>query len=353
MTLNTNALSFLQDVMGYNQAQHPKTSADKGIKLAVIDSAYVSSSFAAGTLPRVTFEGESTLSTKFYPVLGPYWPQPSDRVAMVPIGTTWLIIGPVSTADGGVWTPGNAHVGGNLDVTGTITSSILPTAPVITSFTSSGTWTKPANLLYVSVWCVGGGGGSGGASTTAAGQSAMGGGGGGGATAYAVIAASLLASSVTVTVGNGGTAATSTAGNTAGTGGTSSFGALLTANGGIGGVTRAASAVPHGINGGSGSATIGGTATNKILHSGGTGGTGWGSDNGLGISGHGGDSHMGGGADGRRTTASGQSLGGFTGSLYGGGASGSVISGSTTGIAGAVGGKGGVFVEEHYEPYNF
>lgn len=119
MTLNTNALSFLQDVMGFNQAQHPKSSADKGIKLAVIDSAYVSSSFATGTLPRVTFEGESTLSTKFYPVLGSYWPQPSDRVALVPIGTTWLIIGAVSNVDGGVWTPGNAHVGGNLDVTGT------------------------------------------------------------------------------------------------------------------------------------------------------------------------------------------------------------------------------------------
>lgn len=352
MTLNTNTLSFLQDVMGFNQAQHPKDSSDRGIKLAVIDSAYVASSFATGTLPRVTFEGESTLSTKFYPVLGPYWPQPSDRVALVPIGTTWLIIGPVSAGDGGVWTPGNAHVGGNLDVTGTITTSVLPTAPNMRVFTSSGTWNKPANLLYVAVWCVGGGGGSGGASTTGASQSAMGGGGGGGATAYAIIEASLLPSSVTVTVGNGGTAATSTAGNVAGTGGVSSFGTLLTANGGVGGITRTTSAVSHGIEGGAGSVTIGGSVTG-LLHSGSAGTPGWGSSNGLGMSGTGGSSHMGGGAPARRTTASGQSLGGFTGNLYGGGASGSIISGSTTGIAGAVGGKGGVFVEEHYEPYNF
>lgn len=61
-------------------------------RLAVIDPAYSAASFP-GTLPRVTFEGESTLSDKGYNVAGTYSPQPSHRVLLVPVGNTYVIIG--------------------------------------------------------------------------------------------------------------------------------------------------------------------------------------------------------------------------------------------------------------------
>lgn len=61
-------------------------------RLAVVDPAYVAGSFP-GTLPRVTFEGESTLSAKRYNVAGTYSPQPGHRVLMVPVGSTYVIVG--------------------------------------------------------------------------------------------------------------------------------------------------------------------------------------------------------------------------------------------------------------------
>lgn len=224
---------------------------------------------------------------------------------------------------------------------------LVPTSQIYTNTGSTATWTRPAGLAYIDLTVSGGGGGSGGAVATAAGESSMGGGGGGGATARLRIAAALLPATVTVTVGAGGTAGAATAGVSAGTGGTSSFGTLVTAGGGTGGVCRAASAVSHGIEGGTGSNTIGGTLT-ALLHSGTAGAPGWGSDNGLGISGTGGASHLGGGAVARRTTAAGQGLAGNNGRTYGGGASGSINSGGTAARVGAVGAQGIVIVEEYY-----
>lgn len=88
-------LSFLDGISGY--VRHSTNgSADKGIRLAVIDPAY---SFTAVPYPtsvplaRVTFEGETTLSGKYYPIASGYVPTPGARVWMVPIGTTWLIAG--------------------------------------------------------------------------------------------------------------------------------------------------------------------------------------------------------------------------------------------------------------------
>jgi hypothetical protein len=90
-------------------------------------------------------------------------------------------------------------------------------------------------LRAIRVMCQGAGGGGGGCVATGAGQNAVAGGGGGGAYAEKFITdIAGLASSVTVTVGAGGTGGT--AGNNAGaSGGTSSFGALVSANGGSGG----------------------------------------------------------------------------------------------------------------------
>ena len=104
----------------------------------------------------------------------------------------------------------------------------------VQTFTANGTWTRPANLLWVSVELVGGGGGSGGVAATSSTQNGASGAGGGGGYVRKLIPAASLAASVAVTVGAGGTAgaATPAAG---GTGGTTSFGAACSATGGGGG----------------------------------------------------------------------------------------------------------------------
>lgn len=99
-------------------------------------------------------------------------------------------------------------------------------------FTASGTWTYPTSGLHkISVACVGGGGGGGSANGTIG---SSGGGGAGGAIAASTLTVSSITGNVTVTVGSGG------AQNTAG--GSTSFGAHLTATGGSGG-TAAGSGV--------------------------------------------------------------------------------------------------------------
>lgn len=81
----------------------------------------------------------------------------------------------------------------------------------ITSFTSSGTWTKQADVSKVLVFCVGGGGGGGGYAST----------------------------------GNGGN------------GGTSSFGSYCSASGGVGGLTSGGGGTPPRQGGAGGSTGVG------------------------------------------------------------------------------------------------
>ena len=70
----------------------------------------------------------------------------------------------------------------------------------LTTYTSSGTYTKPAGLVYIRVTVTGGGGGGG-----AAAGGATGFGGGGGGTAIGLIPAANLAATEAYTVGAGGT----------------------------------------------------------------------------------------------------------------------------------------------------
>lgn len=155
------------------------------------------------------------------------------------------------------------------DITSTMASSIEDALGDVANYrfvqtiyyTSNGTFTKATYpwLRAIRVKVVGGGGGGGGAATTGASQVAVGGAGGGGAYSEAFITnITGLASSVTVTVGAGGTAATA-GNNNGGAGGTGSFGAAVVANGGAGGVGQSTAGVPRYVVDTAGGLTTGGS----------------------------------------------------------------------------------------------
>lgn len=127
-------------------------------------------------------------------------------------------------------------------------------------FTSSGTWNKPANAIYVQVICIGAGGGAGsGARLTSGTADAGGGGGGGGGRSSRWYPASTLGSSETVTVGAigaGGAAITvdSTNGANGTSGGSATFGTWVNANGGGSGAGAQAAGAAAG-GGGTGGTT--------------------------------------------------------------------------------------------------
>jgi hypothetical protein len=107
-------------------------------------------------------------------------------------------------------------------------------------FTSSGTWTKPTNLLFATVEVQGGGGGS-----PSGSGNYIGGGGAGGGYGRKIFAEADLAATEAVTVG-AAAAGGSTNANGA-TGGTSSFGAHISATGGQGGYRTSATEAAGGV----------------------------------------------------------------------------------------------------------
>lgn len=118
---------------------------------------------------------------------------------------------------------------------------------IVQIFSSSGTWTKPANAKSVDILCIGGGGG-GGSGRVNAGQNGGGAGAGGGYT-WRQFPASMLSATETVTVGASGiggapVTAINSSGNNGTPGGDSSFGTLpwVFAGGGGGGVGSAGGA---------------------------------------------------------------------------------------------------------------
>ena len=97
----------------------------------------------------------------------------------------------------------------------------------VSVFTGGGTWTKPPNIKYIKVVCVGAGGGGGSGRRTIAGAVTCGGGGGGGGSISVAYfdSSSLLSTSYTINVGSGGPGApgrTVTADGTAGVNGANS-----------------------------------------------------------------------------------------------------------------------------------
>ena len=216
------------------------------------------------------------------------------------------------------------------------------TQVIRTIFTAGGTWTIASGCQYVFVQEVGGGGGSGGAASTT-GQGATSGGGGGGGYNEAWFTAAAAGASQTITIGAAGTAGTSS--TSGGNGGQTSFGALLTANGG--------SLSPNGTSstgnvsgGGAGGATSTGAGIFAINGQTGSNGMNFTATSSFYLPGSGGNSQLGFGGLGQAQLGN-TATPGNVGTGYGAGASGAGISGTAGAVAGATGTAGVMIITEY------
>lgn len=231
------------------------------------------------------------------------------------------------TAVSGLTTANNAYLR-----TGASGVPSLAAAPSIASqvFSSSGTFTTPANTTSATIFkctIIGGGGGGGGNDASSFGS------GGGGAGATAIYYASSLTASTgyAMTVGGGGAGGIGANNGSTGSASTAVFGATtITANGGAGGIHIAGNSSAGG--------GAGGTATNGTINiTGGAGGFAIGQS----LSapeeagGKGGDSTFGGGA--LSPTNGAPANGNNAAANSGGGGSGSTGAGTATGGAGGSG----------------
>jgi hypothetical protein len=80
------AASYTEDKGGHT------SSADRPIRLAQVDPAYTGIG-----MPGVIFDGETVMGAKTYPYLGAR-PEAGDRVALAPVGRSYLILGVVQTS---------------------------------------------------------------------------------------------------------------------------------------------------------------------------------------------------------------------------------------------------------------
>src|SRR5271157_665866 len=126
------------------------------------------------------------------------------------------------------------------------------------TFTSGGTYTPSNNMLYCQIQILGGGGAGGGAVNAGVAQYSSGGGGGAGEYAVGIFTAAAIGASQAVTIGAGGTGV---AGGNGNSGGNSSVGALISSNGGSGGISGPLS-TGGGLIAGGGAGGTGGSGGN-------------------------------------------------------------------------------------------
>lgn len=224
--------------------------------------------------------------------------------------------------------------------------------PAVQYFTANGSWTPSQPTLtldYVEVEVQAPGGGGGGAGVSAAATASCGSpGGAGGYSREKILAAALNLAGETVTVG--GAAAGGAAGANPGiTGTTTSFGAHVSATGGVGGVSNAAHGDNRSFNGALGGIGVGGDINTR-------GGPGQASIQSSAIgapvamNGCGGDAVLGGGARNVALVGGGAQTGnGVAADGFGGGGSGGLSYGGGAAASGGAGAPGIVIVHEFYK----
>jgi len=230
--------------------------------------------------------------------------------------------GNVLTSNGSAWLS-QAAAGGGGDY-------------IMQVYGSPATWTKPAGLKAVKVTVVGGGGGGGGAASPGC-STESGGGGGGGGVAIEYLDAPALPGPVAVTVGSGGAGGPAPGGNGV-AGGTSSFGAFLSATGGGLGNGTSTPLGPSRLSGAGGAGSGG-----QLNFNGGTSRVGSPSAGGLSYNPEGGESIFS-----TRVQTQSSAPGGTAGNAYGGGGVGAVAASPPFSFVGGAGAAGVVIVEEFY-----
>lgn len=296
------AHAFLQTIAGFTEANPASNVETRPIKMGRVDYDYNPTDFLGGIYPRILFDGEKVVSEKRYKTMVGYYPQPGHRVVLVPIGTTYLIIGTVDPA---------------------------PLDPKVDIFTSTDTWEKPPGARLVKVQVQAGGGAGGGVVASPASDVCAGAGGAGGAYGESWLSANGVDATVTVTVGTGGAGGTGTGGS----GTTSSFGSLVSASGGPGGGTTGTAASNAGVSGATAASQV---VTADLVIPGQGGGAGMRVPTGVTMGGMGGSSQLGGG--GRGCAAAGALVTGTSATGYGGGGGGACS--GTSNNAAANGGNG-------------
>jgi hypothetical protein len=201
---------------------------------------------------------------------------------------------------------------------------------------TAATYTRPAGITSILVECLGGGGGGGGVDATT-GSVASGGGGAGGS--YCRKFYSSASSSYTYTVGGGGNGGAAGANN--GSTGTATTFDTLSATGGGGGMGQTAATGTIVSQGGIAAVATGG----DFNTSGNPGGMGCVVGN-NGVSGNGGNSYYGGGAQGVFNSTLTTSTAGNNATTYGGGGSGAIAFTGNTDRAGGNGSAGIIIVWE-------
>lgn len=308
---------FLRAIASFAENNSDKpAAANKPIKMGMVDYDYNPTDFLGGINPRILFDGEATVSEKRYPAMAGYYPLPGARVVLVPIGTTYLIIGSPQTR---------------------------PLDPKVEYFTIAGTdtWYKPLGARSVRVQVQGSGGAGGGTVATGVSQTSAGSGGAGGAYGESWISANTLSDTVTVTVP--GTTVGQVGSVAASSGSTASFGSYVSAAGGGGGGSLAAAGTTQANPGGS---AFGQAITADLAISGQGGGSGarLGTQGALG--GMGGNSHLGGGGRGLGIQTGTNT--GVPGQGYGAGGSGACAGQNAVALLGGDGAQGIVIVTTYF-----
>lgn len=234
---------------------------------------------ATNSASNVVSNGQAALFGVTNPTTGVTMDDAADTVEISQDGTTMIetSTGPVLKVFGVSYPSTTGSAGQVLTLSSPtlatwVTPSVTPSTFSIVQqvFTSGGTYTPSANMVYVIIEGVGAGAGGGGAISTAT-NTAAGAGGGGGAYGRVVVSKATIGGSQPVTVNSGGLGgAGSNPGGNASASGVGVSGAILFLNGGNGGA-----AGTSGINTTGG---IGGFSSGSASSAGGQGGSGFGNN---------------------------------------------------------------------------